>query len=271
MPFRRRLIRWALDMSASHRSFLIVLPTKNEALVLEQNVRLLVRFLEALPALGRWRIVIADNGSTDATPAVAAALAADTRISWFHLEESGRGRALARAWSEAAEDTLCYMDADFSVDLVALPHLLGEIARGADVAYGSRFAPMAEIDRSLLREMTSRGYNLLARLATGLKARDAQCGFKAVRREAWQRIKSRVNHPGWFFDTQLLLVAEESGMKLAAIPVFWVEARDKRRKSTVNLSRTILDYLTDLRQERARQKALRRGSGQARAAAKERT
>lgn len=250
-------------MSLPDRSFLIVLPTKNEALVLEQNVRLLVRFLEGLPTLGRWSICIADNGSTDATPAVAAALAVDPRIRWFHLDESGRGRALARAWNEATEDTLCYMDADLSVDLTALLHLLGEIARGADVAYGSRFALTAEIDRSLVREITSRGYNLLARLMTGLKAEDAQCGFKAVRREAWSTLKTRVDHPGWFFDTQLLLAAEESGMKLVAIPVSWVEARDKRRKSTVNLTRTILDYLTDLRQERARRKV--------RAAAKGRT
>lgn len=241
-------------MSASDRSFLIVLPTKNEALVLEQNVRLLVRFLEALPSLGRWRICIADNGSTDATPAIAAALATDSRITWFHLDESGRGRALQRAWNDATEDTLCYMDADLSVDLTALPHLLGEISRGTDVAYGSRFAATAEIDRSLLREITSRVYNLLARIVTGLKARDAQCGFKAVRREAWQKLKTRVDHPGWFFDTQLLLAAEESGMRLVAIPVSWVEARDKRRKSTVNLYRTVRDYLTDLRQERARRK-----------------
>ena len=261
MLFRPRLIRWAPDMSVPDRSVLIVLPTKNEALVLEQNVRLLVRFLEGLPALAGWQICIADNGSTDATPAVAAALAADPRIRWFHLDESGRGRALARAWNEATEDTLCYMDADLSVDLTALLHLLGAIARGADVAYGSRFALTAEIDRSLVREITSRGYNLLARFATGLKARDAQCGFKAVRREAWSRLKTRVDHPGWFFDTQLLLAAEESGMKLVEIPVSWVEARDKRRKSTVNLYRTIRDYLTDLRQERARRRA--------RAAAKE--
>lgn len=248
-------------MSALDRSFVIVLPTKNEALVLEQNVRLLVRFLEGLPALGRWSICIADNGSTDATPAVAAALARSlpagrqARIRWFHLDESGRGRALQRAWNEATEDTLCYMDVDLSVDLMALLHLLGEIARGADVAYGSRFAPTAEIERSLLREITSRGYNMLARLATGLKARDAQCGFKAIRREAWEKLKARVDHPGWFFDTQLLLAAEESGMRLTAIPVSWVEARDKRRKSTVNIYRTIRDYLTDLRQERARRKA----------------
>ncbi|TAK05137.1 glycosyltransferase [Patescibacteria group bacterium] len=242
-------------MSAPARSFLIVLPTKNEALVLEQNVRLLVRFLEGMPTFGRWSICIADNGSTDATPAVAAALAADPRIRWFHLDASGRGRALQRAWNEASEDTLCYMDADLSVDLMALLHLLGEISRGADLAYGSRFAPMSEIDRSLLREITSRGYNLLARLTTGLKARDAQCGFKAVRREAWEKLKTRVDHPGWFFDTQLLLAAEESGMRLAEIPVSWVEARDKRRKSTVNLYRTIRDYLMDLRRERARRKA----------------
>lgn len=244
------------------RSFLIVLPTKNEALVLEQNVRLLVRFLEALPGIGRWSICIADNGSTDATPAVAAALrAVDARIRWFHLDESGRGRALARAWNEASEETLCYMDADLSVDLLALPHLLGEIGRGADVAYGSRFAPMAEVDRSLLREITSRGYNLLARTVTGLTARDAQCGFKAVRSEAWEKLKARADHPGWFFDTQLLLAAEESGMRVAAVPVSWVEARDKRRKSSVNVVRTARDYVTDLLRERSRRKerAARRG------------
>ncbi len=242
------------------RSFLIVLSAKDEALVLRQNVETLRHFLDGLPALGTWRLCIADNGSTDETPALAAALAGeDPRVTWFHVDEPGRGRALRRAWNEAREDILCYMDADLSVDLMAVPHLLGEIGRGADVAYGSRFAPNAKVDRSVLREITSRGYNFLARLLLGLKTGDAQCGFKAIRREAWEQLKTQVDHPGWFFDTQLLVVAERRGMRLVPIPVSWVEARDARRKSTVRVWQTVRGYLTDLRRERSRLRTERRG------------
>lgn len=248
-------------MPVDSRSFLIVLPTKDEALVLEQNVRLLVRFLEGLPALGAWRILVADNGSSDATPAVAAALAAaDARITWFHLDEPGRGRALQKAWNGAGEDILCYMDADLSVALEALPHLLGEIRRGADVVYGSRFARGAEIERSAVREATSRGYNLLVRVLLGLQARDAQCGFKAVRRDAWKTLAPQVGHPGWFFDTELLLRAERAGMRTVAIPVSWVEARDRRRKSTVKLWQTVRGYLGDIMAYRRRLRQERRGN-----------
>lgn len=259
MRSTERVLRCSPDMPVDRRSVLIVLPTKDEALVLAQNVRFLVRFLEALPALGPWRILIADNGSTDATPALAERLAADDpRIGWFHLDEPGRGRALRRAWDEADADVLCYMDADLSVALDALLHLLGEIRRGADVAYGSRFAPGADIERSLIREIISRGYNLLVRTLLGLKAGDAQCGFKALTRDAWRTLSPQVGHPGWFFDTELLLRAERAGMRLSAVPVSWVEARDKRRKSTVNLWRTIRGYLADIMAYRRRLRAERR-------------
>lgn len=228
-------------------SFLIVLPTKNESLVLEKNVRQLVGFLEQFPSLGEWRICIADNGSNDDTTAIAARLSeADRRITFFHLDEPGRGRALAKAWSEANEDVLCYMDIDLSVDLRCFPNLLGEIKRGADVVYGSRFAPTAIVERSLLREVLSRGYIFLAKVLLGLKASDAQCGFKAIRKTAWEQLRLEVKHTTWFFDTELLSRAERRGMSVRGIPVNWVELRDYRRKSTVKIASSVRDFILAL-------------------------
>ena len=226
---------------------LVVLPTKNEAVVLEQSVRQLVAFLEKTTAPGEWRISIADNGSTDATMEIAGRLGqADPRITSFHLSESGRGRALAKAWSDADEEVLCYMDVDLSVDLRGLPYLFAEVKRGADVVYGSRFAPAAVVERTLLREVLSRGYIFLAHALLGLKASDAQCGFKAITKQAWTRLAPEVRHTSWFFDTELLARAERAGMQVRGIPVNWVELRDYRRKSTVKIVSSVRDFILAL-------------------------
>lgn len=247
--------------------FVVVVPTKNEALVLEQNVHTLIAFLEKFPALGEWRICIADNGSTDDTVAIAERFALlDARVTFFHLNEPGRGRALATAFDAANEDVLCYMDADMSVDLRALAHLLGTIRRGADMVYGSRFAPMAVVERSFVRELSSRVYNLLTRAMIGLKTEDAQCGFKGITRNAWQRVRPQVQHAGWFFDTELLRRAELAGMRVEAVPVNWVEQRDRRRKSTVRLWETTRTYLGDLMDFRRRLAAERRAARASRSA-----
>lgn len=229
------------------KSFVVVLPVKNEALVLEESVNQLREFLERLPTLGDWQICIADNGSTDETRSIADRLAsADSRVRVMHLPEPGRGRALAQVWNAATEDILCYMDIDLSVDLRGLPYMLGEIRRGADVVYGSRFMPASVVERSLLREVLSRGYIFLAHVVLGLKASDAQCGFKAIRRSSWQTLASEVRHPTWFFDTEILARAERRGMNVKGIPVNWVELRDYRRKSTVKIVSSVRDFLLAL-------------------------
>jgi glycosyltransferase involved in cell wall biosynthesis len=209
----------------------VVIPVLNEAHVLEKSVDTLTRFLQSQPGF-RWRIVIVDNGSTDGTDRVARALAA-TRpdVAFLHLEQRGRGRALRYAWQQSTADVACYMDVDLSTDLRFLPELVGAIAfEGYDVATGSRLAPGSQTKRSLKREVISRIYNLFLRCLLGVRFSDAQCGFKAVSRRAIEEIVPRIQDQAWFFDTELLVLAERQGFRIKDIPVVWVEDDDSRVK-----------------------------------------
>jgi glycosyltransferase involved in cell wall biosynthesis len=224
---------------------LIVVPAHNEELVIERNVRALHDFCSKNLSIHDWNVLIASNGSTDATAAIGARLSQELpRVAIVDFPEGGRGRTLRRVWGESDADVLVYMDADLSTDLEALPKLLAALAGGmGDIAIGSRFAKGAKVDRSLTREITSRGYRALVRLLLGLRASDAQCGFKGVRREAFAQLAPKLLDNNWFFDTELLLHAERNGMRVVEVPVSWVEDRVKGRKSTVRLMRTILDNI----------------------------
>jgi glycosyltransferase involved in cell wall biosynthesis len=210
----------------------IVVPVYNEERVLASSVeRLRTWAAEHLPY--RQRIVIADNASTDRTLEVARGLAAEDPdgVGVLHLERKGRGRALKQAWLESRADAMCYMDVDLSTDLEdVVPLLRAVLDEGFEVAYGSRLARRASIERSLRREVNSRGYNALIRLLFWTKFSDAQCGFKAISREAAQRLLPHVRDTEWFFDTELLILAEKSGCKLREVPVRWVEDPDSRVK-----------------------------------------
>jgi glycosyltransferase involved in cell wall biosynthesis len=219
----------------------IVVPVYNEQTALEASVRRLHSFLaEELPYA--WRIVIADNASTDATLAVAEMLATRLpRVDVLHLDAKGRGRALRAAWTAGDADVLCYMDVDLSTDLRALLPLIAPLVSGhSEIAIGSRLAPGARVTRGLKRELISRSYNRLLRYALHARFRDAQCGFKAIRADAARRLLTEVRDEGWFFDTELLVCAQRSGMRIHEVPVDWVDDPDSR----VDIVATAL---TDLR------------------------
>ena len=161
----------------------VVIPVLNEEQALPGCIDELCRFLGDRLTDHTWRIVVADNGSTDGTLGVAKRYAAvhPGQVSYVHLDRRGRGRALRRAWLESTADIVSYMDVDLSTDLAAFPLLVDAIARdGCHVAFGSRLAPGARTTRSPKREVISRVYNLIIRTTMGTRFRDAQCGFKAV-------------------------------------------------------------------------------------------
>ena len=219
----------------------IVVPVYNEEAALARSICRLHRFLgEEFPYA--WRIVVADNASTDTTLAVAETLAAELpHIEVLHLDAKGRGRALRAAWSASDADVLCYMDVDLSTDLRGLLPLVSPLVSGhSEVAIGSRLAPGARVTRGLKREFISRSYNRLVRSALRAHFRDAQCGFKAIRADAARRLLPEVEDQGWFFDTELLVCAQRSGMRIHEVPVDWVDDPDSR----VDIVATAL---TDLR------------------------
>jgi glycosyltransferase involved in cell wall biosynthesis len=209
----------------------IVIPVYNEQRVLRTSVRKLRRYMRREFTFP-FRITIADNASTDETLAIASRLAeAFSEVEVLHLREKGRGRALRAAWLRSDADVVAYMDVDLSTELSALPSLLVPLLQcRADVAIGSRLAPGAEVTRGLKRELISRSYNILLRVGLGVGFSDAQCGFKALRRELVPLLLERVEDQSWFFDTELLYQAERSRLAIHEVPVRWIDDPDSRVK-----------------------------------------
>ena len=176
------------------------------------------------------RITIADNGSTDATWAIATQLARELpQVRAVHMELPGRGRALRAIWSQSEAEVLAYMDVDLSTDLNALLPLVAPLLSGhSDVAIGTRLARGSRVIRGPKRELISRGYNLLLRTLMGARFSDAQCGFKAIRRDQARALLPLTQDTGWFFDTELLVLAERAGLRIHEIPVDWIDDLDSR-------------------------------------------
>jgi glycosyltransferase involved in cell wall biosynthesis len=208
----------------------VVIPVLNEAHVLKKSVEILLDFLRtSLPY--RWRIVIVDNGSTDGTQNVAKELVAHPDVKLLRLLQKGRGRALRHAWLRSNADMVCYMDVDLSTKLHHVPQLLDAIARdGYDVATGSRLMRESRTKRSLKREVISRIYNILVKAVLFTRFSDAQCGFKALSRKAVEEIVPQIEDQAWFFDTEMLVLAEKQGYRIKDVPVEWIEDDDSRVK-----------------------------------------
>ncbi len=207
----------------------IVVPVYNEQVNLANSVRRLRRYLrQHFPF--EARITIADNASTDDTPQIAAQLAEDlTDVRVVRLEQKGRGRALHDVWSTSDAPVLAYMDVDLSTDLAALAPLVAPLISGhSDLAIGSRLARGSRVVRGAKREVISRCYNLLLKSALAAGFSDAQCGFKAIRSDVARRLLPHVTDTGWFFDTELLVLAQRSGLRIHEVPVDWVDDPDSR-------------------------------------------
>jgi glycosyltransferase involved in cell wall biosynthesis len=210
----------------------VVIPVLNEEVALGPSVETLRAFLtDHCPY--NWRIVVADNASTDRTPEICAELKAlyPGQVDFTRLEQKGRGRALRMAWSQSTADVVCYMDVDLSTNLRALPPLLAALIHSDyDLATGSRLIHGAIVTRQWKREVISRAYNLLIRLLFWHRFRDAQCGFKGATRRAVDDLLPQVKDQAWFFDTELLLKGERQGYRIFELPVEWIEDLDTRVK-----------------------------------------
>lgn len=213
----------------------VVVPVHDEEAALERSLRRLTGYLaERFPL--SWRVTVADNASTDGTWGVACRMAAELPgVRALHLDAKGRGLALRAAWSASPARVVAYMDVDLSTDLDALLPLVAPLLSGhSDVAIGSRLAPGARVVRGPKREAISRAYNLLLRATLHNGFSDAQCGFKALRADVARALVPMVADEGWFFDTELLALAEHNGLRIHEVPVDWVDDPDSR----VDLRRT---------------------------------
>lgn len=216
----------------------IVVPVYNEQAALEESVRRLVDFLER-EAWYSWRVTIADNASIDLTPVIARRLAAELEgVHAIVLPRKGRGYALKHAWAASDARALVYVDVDLSTDLRALAPLVAPLLSGhSEIGIGTRLDHSSRVLRGPKREFISRGYNVLLRSTLGVTFSDAQCGFKAVRADVARALLPAIDDDGWFFDTELLILAERAGLRIHEVPVDWIDDPDSR----VDITRTALD------------------------------
>lgn len=207
----------------------VVVPVYNESAVLEDSIRRLHEHLTTeFPFT--FRVTIADNASTDETPTIARRLAAELDfVRAERMERKGRGHALHEVWSQSDAPILAYMDVDLSTDLSALAPLVAPLISGhSDLAIGTRLGRGSRVVRGAKREVISRCYNLLLRSTLSARFTDAQCGFKAIRADVAERLLPHVYDTGWFFDTELLVLAERSGLRIHEVPVDWIDDPDSK-------------------------------------------
>ncbi len=207
----------------------LVIPVYDEEAGLERSVRAARHFLDTsfpYPA----RLTIADNASRDGTLAIARRLADDLDgVRVVHLGAKGRGRALHTAWLGSDALVQAYMDVDLSTNLGALLPLVAPLVSGhSHLAIGTRLSRASRVVRGPRREVISRCYNLVLRGALAARFSDAQCGFKAIRADAARELLPLVADTGWFFDTELLVLAEKAGLRIHEVPVDWVDDPDSR-------------------------------------------
>ncbi|MEV0736867.1 dolichyl-phosphate beta-glucosyltransferase [Streptomyces sp. NPDC050549] len=229
---------------ARQRSVEIVVPVYNEAHVLADSVGRLHAYLESSFPFP-FTITVADNASTDATWQAALDLTQRLpHVHAVHLDAKGRGRALKHVWSRSEADVVAYMDVDLSTGLEGFLPLVAPLLSGhSDVAIGSRLHRQSAVRRGAKREFISRSYNLLLKAGLAARFSDAQCGFKAVRTEVFRALAPHIEDTAWFFDTELLVLAQRNKLRIHEVPVDWIDDPDSR----VDIVRTALDDLKGMR------------------------
>jgi glycosyltransferase involved in cell wall biosynthesis len=236
----------------------IVIPVYNEEKALRRSVETLRAYLlRYFPY--QWRITIADNASVDRTLEIARVLAQEyPNVKALHLDQKGRGRALRTAWLASDADVVSYMDVDLSTNLESFLPLVAPIITGhSDLAIGSRLLRSAVTTRQWKREIISRCYNFMIKILLHNRFSDAQCGFKAIRTSVARELLPHVENQEWFFDSELLLLAEECGRRIYEVPVVWVEDLDSR----VNIRKTAMEDIKGLLRVRKARWRRRFGNG----------
>jgi glycosyltransferase involved in cell wall biosynthesis len=231
----------------------ITIPVLNEQQTLQANVSAILAYIDAHipPEKVKITLVIADNGSTDATPELAQAIVckAGDRVNYVQIPRKGVGLALKTVWSASTADVVGYFDLDLATDLKHLHNVIDELIDGsADVLYATRLHPRANVQkRSFKRAFVSRVFNGLLKLYLNVHFSDGMCGFKFLRRK-WvpQLLAAGAQADGWFFATEVLVTAEWLGANIKELPVTWTDDPDSRVK-IVSLSWSYLKAMRRLR------------------------
>lgn len=224
----------------------IVIPVYNEEIVLKKNILKIFEFSKNNLVNYDWQIIISDNNSSDGTSLIAKELGqAHPEIKYFFQSEKGKGRAVTGGWKAFPADINIFIDADLSTDLSALPELVRSIEEGNDIVIGSRNLTRSRVKRSIPRKIISRILNLILKIFLGIKVSDTACGFKAINQKILANLSIKTKNQGWFFDTELLFLAQKNGYKIKQIPVIWEEFNGER-KSRGSALLVIAEYLKEI-------------------------
>src|SRR3989344_384938 len=235
-------------MNSKQSKILIVIPVYNEEVIVNQNMKTLLNFCEKNLEDYDWRVVIADNNSTDRTAEIARRLEKESsgKIIYKFIPQKGKGLAIRESWKSFDADIYIFMDADLATDLSALPLLIKSIGDGYDLVIGSRFIKGSSVKRPMARKMISKVFSLITRFMFGLKIKDYPCGFKAVNKNVIKNILPQVKNNVWFFDTELVIRSAKKEMKIKEIPIIWQDRDRNKSKSRVSIIKVTKEYLREL-------------------------
>ncbi len=236
-------------------TFDVTIPVLNEEATLEKQVIILHSFLKSnFPEKGQWKIIIADNGSTDQTFAIAESLAkTHPEVVPLTVPRKGVGLALKHSWGQSTADIVGYMDLDLATDLSHFLEAYSAIAENNyDLVYASRLHPKSKvIGRTLKREISSRGFNFLLKAYLNVGFSDGMCGFKWLKRERLQQLlDGGANNDGWFFSTELLTVAEWQRLKIFELPVQWTDDVSSSRVEILPLAKKYIASMVELKKRK---------------------
>jgi glycosyltransferase involved in cell wall biosynthesis len=223
---------------------LITIPVYNEELVLEKNIKKLFEFCVSNLADREFIIVIVNNNSSDRTGTIADELSTKYReVEHMFISSKGKGLAISSAWKKYDVDAYFFMDVDLATDISAIPEALKEIELGTDVVIGSRFHRDSKVDRTIGRKIISHCYRLFFKTLFKVRANDMPCGFKVINKKVRNEILGDIKDTGFFWDTEMLVLANKRGFDIKEIPIIWSEFIDPERKSTVNITGTAINYI----------------------------
>ena len=228
------------------QNVLITIPTYNEEKIIEQKIDQLFDFCKNNLKKYKWKVVVADNGSTDKTIKIVKKQKEKySNLEYFHLKKPGKGLSIKKAWQNYLSDINIFMDADLATELkFIMPLIKGITKEQYDLTIGSRYHKQSECKRSLMRSIYSKFYNLILKIFFNIKLTDTHCGFKALSKSAVQKIVPKIKNNGLFFDTELLVLARHHNLTIKEIPVNWME--EKGRKTRVKIIKTALRYLKEI-------------------------
>lgn len=208
---------------------IFVLPVYNEEKIIASSLQKLHNYCSEKFITDDWNIIVANNASTDNTKKITEQIITVLpHIQIYDTPIKGRGHALKEVWSTFTADIYFYCDVDLATDIQQLEELVNTIKQGTDIVIGSRYRPDSKIQRHLHRLIISKIYNWIIKTLFHTTIKDFQCGFKAINQKTKEQILPLTKNNYWFFDTELLLLAEAQNFQIKEVPVQWQENKETK-------------------------------------------